>query len=146
MANIRPYGTSGYPLPHRDDANLPFEEEETANLRDYWIVLCKYRWTIVAFLLPIVLISGISLWWMPPLYTATTTLHIENRSPNIMGMPEAFTLGGINLDQYYQTQLNLLKSRSLAARVIQDLGLVQDPRFGASAEAFSTWLQRPVRQ
>ena len=63
-----------------------------------------------------------------------------------MGMPEAFTLGGINLDQYYQTQLNLLKSRSLAARVIQDLGLVQDPRFAASAEASFAWLQRPVRQ
>ena len=146
MPNIRPYRPSGYPLPHRDDVNPPFQEEEAANLRDYWIVICKYRWTIVAFLLPIVLIAGISLWWTPPLYTATTTLHIENRSPNIMGMPEAFTLGGASLDQYYQTQLNLLKSRSLAARVIQDLGLVQDPRFTASAEGPFGWILKSVKQ
>jgi succinoglycan biosynthesis transport protein ExoP len=146
MSDIRPYRPSPYPLPPRDDVDLPFQEEETANLRDYWIVIRKYRWTIVAFLLPAVLMAGISLWWAPSSNTATTTLHIENLSPNITGMAEAFPLRGTSLDQYYQTQLNLLKSRSLAARVIQDLGLSQDPRFEASPEGLSAWLQKSVRQ
>ena len=43
-----------------DEREFPFQKEGIANLRDYWIVIRKYRWTIVAFLLPIVLIATIS--------------------------------------------------------------------------------------
>jgi polysaccharide biosynthesis transport protein len=151
MSNISPYRPSPLPLPHRDDNNLPFPEEEMANLRDYWIVIAKYRWTIVAFLVPVVLAATIALLWNTPLYTATTTLHVENRSPNVVGVPEAFPTSGSNtgptgLDQYYQTQLNLLRSRSLAARVIQELGLINDPRFENFPEEFTVWVQRLVRQ
>ena len=53
-------------------------------------MILKYRWTIVAFLLPIALAAAIALWWTAPLYTATATLHIENRLSNIVGAPEAF--------------------------------------------------------
>jgi polysaccharide biosynthesis transport protein len=151
MSNISPYHSSPYPVARNDESNLPFREEEPATLRDYWIVIAKYRWTIVAFLVPIVLIATIALSWNTPLYTATTTLHIENRSPNVVGVPEAFNTGGTNtsapgLDQYYQTQLNLLKSRSLAARVIRELGLINDPRFETFPEELTVWVQRLVRQ
>jgi polysaccharide biosynthesis transport protein len=146
MSRIVPSGAFGHPLPHADGGDLSFQEEAPANLRDYWIVILKYRWTIVAFLLPIALIAAISLWWTIPLYTATATLHIENRSPNIVGVPEAFTFGGNNLDQYYHTQLNLLRSRSLAAQIIQDLGLAHNPHFATNTEEFLAWGRRHVRQ
>jgi succinoglycan biosynthesis transport protein ExoP len=146
MSRISPYHSTAYPLPHTDERDSIFQEEEAANLRDYWIVILKYRWTIVAFVLPIILIAGIFLWWTIPLYVATATLHIENQSPNVVGVPEAFTPGGINLDQYYQTQLNLLKGRSLAARVIRDLNLAHDPRFETDAAGPLSWIQRYVRQ
>ena len=146
MSRIFPYRVSAYSLPPVDDSNLPYQVEETGNLRDYWIVILKYRRMIVAFLLSIALIAAISLWWSVPLYTATTTLHLENRSPNIVGAPEAFTLIGGGLDQYYQTQLNLLKSRSLAARVIQDLDLAQDPRFQTYGEGLLDSVRSYVRQ
>jgi succinoglycan biosynthesis transport protein ExoP len=146
MSNISPYRTPVYPVRQGDEGNFPFQEEETASLRDYWTVIQKYRWTIVAFLLPSCLLAGLALWWSPSVYTATATLYLENRSPNITGAPEAFTLPPVSLVQYYQTQLNLLKSRSLAARVIHDLGLVHDPRFVMAAEDLSGWAQRHARQ
>ena len=146
MPRMFPHHTSATPLTHRDDANLPLPQEEPAHLRDYWIVILKYRWTIAAFLLPILLAAAVALWWTPSLYTAVATLHVENRSPNIVGMPEAFPLSGSNLDQYYQTQLNLLKSRSLAARVIEDLRLASDPRFETPVESLPTWVQKRVRR
>ena len=146
MSRILPYRTSTYPIPREDNGHLPSQEEEAVNLRDYWIVILKYRWTIMAFVLPIVLIAAISLWWSTPLYTATAILHMENRSPNIMGVPDASTLAGNNLNQYYQTQFNMLKSRSLAARVIQELGLAQDPRFEAEVEGLLAWARKGARQ
>jgi succinoglycan biosynthesis transport protein ExoP len=146
MPRMFPYRPSDYPLTHRDDSNLPLPEEDAVSLRDYWIVILKYRWTIVAFLLAIALVAVIALWWATPLYTARATLHIENRSPNIVGVPEAFPLSGSNLDQYYQTQLNLLKSRTLAAQVIQDLRLASDPRFETPVENLPTWVQNHVRR
>jgi succinoglycan biosynthesis transport protein ExoP len=145
MRNL-PDRASAHPIPYGDMDALPLQEEEAASLRDYWIVIYKYRWTILAFLLPIALLAAISLWWMPKLYTATATLHIEDRSPNVMGVPEAFIPGKTNIPQYYQTQLNLLKSRSLAARVIQDMGLAHDPRFEADTGGFLGWVRRSLRQ
>ena len=136
MPRMLPYRTSAYPLPHEDDSDLPLpgrRNGQSARLldRDPQVSL-DYRGFPAADCpcgyFPVV---------ESPLYTATATLHMENRSPNIVGVPEAFTLAGSNLDQYYQTQINLLKSRSLAARVIQDLGLAQDPRFEAEAEGSS---------
>ena len=64
--------------------------------------------------------------WARLVYTTTATLHIENQAPNITGIPEVFGLEGRSLDHPDQTRLNLLKSRSLAARVIQDLDLGQN--------------------
>jgi uncharacterized protein involved in exopolysaccharide biosynthesis len=146
MSRISPYRRTPYPLPHTDERDILLQEEEATNLRDYWMVILKYRWTIVGFVLPIILIAAVSLWWTTPLYVATATLHIENRSPNVVGVPEAFTPGGVTLDQYYQTQLNLLKSRSLAARVIRDLGLDHDPRFETNAEDLLSWVKSHVRR
>jgi succinoglycan biosynthesis transport protein ExoP len=134
------------PTDNRDDRHFLIQEEEAGSLRDYWVIILKYRWTIATFLLPIVLITGLSLQWSPRVYTAAASLHIENRFPNITGVSEGFAPAGSPADQYYPTQLNLLQSRSLAARVIQDLDLGQDPRFAMSAESFLSWVQSPVRQ
>jgi succinoglycan biosynthesis transport protein ExoP len=146
MYSVPPSHAPRSALPSANNSDSLAQETEVASLRDYWVIILKYRWTIAAFLLPIVLIAVLSMRWLPRVYTAAATLHIENRSPNITGVPEVFGPGGGTPDQYYPTQLNLLKSRSLAARVIQDLDLAQDPRFKMSAESFLSWIQRHVRQ
>jgi succinoglycan biosynthesis transport protein ExoP len=146
MSKLTPYPGSSHPLPPTDGERLLPQEEETVNLRDYWIIIRKYRWTIATLLLPIVLITAISVWWTGPFYTATATLYIENQTANIMGDRDASALGGSNSENYfYKTQLNLLRSRSLAARVIQDLGLDHDLRFGMPTQDFLSWVQSQVR-
>src|SRR5262245_19331746 len=118
--------TSPSQLRPADDRDFLFQETETVNLRDYWIIIRKYRWTIVIFLLPIVLITAISAASKPRVYTAAATLYFEIQPPNIVGAPELHALAERTFDTYYTTQLDLLRSRSLVARVIQDLGLDQD--------------------
>src|SRR5690606_11778732 len=104
---------------------------ETVNLRDYWMVLRKYRWTIVLFCVPIVLLTALFVGQEARTYTATAKLYIENQTPNIMGaigVNSALTPGWNTID-YYATQRDLLTSRSLAAQVIRDLGLDEGSRF-----------------
>jgi succinoglycan biosynthesis transport protein ExoP len=142
MYSLPPSHSPPSHLQPMDNRGFPAQETEAANLRDYWIIIRKYRWTIAAFVLPIALLTAISVRWPAPVYTATATVLMENRSPNIIGLSELFAAGGVSVDQYYETQLNLLRSRSLAAEVIRELDLNHHPNFHKYPEEFSTWAQQ----
>src|SRR5215510_225605 len=123
MYRLPPSYMSSSPLRPADNRDYLFQEEEANSLRDYWIVIRKYRWTIVMFLLPIVVITGIFEASKPRVYTATVALHFDPQTPNIIGASELLALGERAFDAYYKTQIDLLMSRSLAAKVFQNLGL-----------------------
>jgi capsular exopolysaccharide synthesis family protein len=129
-----------------DNHGLSRQETEAANLRDYWIIIRKYRWTIIAFVLPVAVLAALSARWPAPVYTASATVLMENRSPNIIGVSDMFAVGGGPIDQYYKTQLNLLRSRTLAAEVIRELDLGRHPNFQKYPEQFFSWVQRSLRQ
>src|SRR5215475_14623932 len=110
MYRVHPDRTAPHSLPPTDDRNFPFQEEEAVNLRAYWIVIRKYRWSIMLFCLPIVLITAFSARQTVRTYTASATLYIENQTPNIMGMIGVSSGAapiGDSLD-FYATQLALL--------------------------------------
>jgi polysaccharide biosynthesis transport protein len=141
-----PQRASPLPVASTDDRDFRFQEDEVVRLRDYTIILSKYRWTIVAFFLPVVLVGALYSLGKEEVYTATATLYLESKSPNITGVSDVFgPIGGVN-DSFYKTQLDLLQSRSLAAQVIQDLGLDRDPRFKKYTEAPLSWGQLFMRK
>ena len=76
-------------VPPTDDGDFLFQEAETGNLRDYWVIILKYRWTIVACLLLAILIAAIPVVQMPRIYTAMATLYFENPRPNIINTVES---------------------------------------------------------
>lgn len=120
-------------------------ETEDVHLRDYWKVLVKhYRLVIVVFL-AVVGVTAYVTFSATPLYTASTTLRIEPQNPTVMKIEEVLTpqAAGGQYD-YYQTQFTLLKNRTLAARVIADLGLEENPAFtsnGQSKPGLLGWLR-----
>jgi len=104
----------------------PFAEEREVRLQDYWNVVRKRGWMISAFLTGVVLATCIGLWLITPVYIARATLLIERRTPQVLDMKELFSespLVGQDEYDYYKTQYEILKSRSLAAQVIQQLDL-----------------------
>lgn len=118
----------------------PPPEEKEVNLRDYWKVLQKRRWLILAFFLIVVITTAIGTFAMKPIYRATTTIQINKETPQIVDFKEIFTINTMDLD-YYQTQYKILESRSLAKRVVQTLKLSDHPEFSPKAETspFQTW-------
>jgi succinoglycan biosynthesis transport protein ExoP len=114
-----------------NNGDFLFQELEAGNLRDYWVIILKYRWSIATFILLAILIAAISMLGTPRVYTGTATLFFENPPSNVMSIPEvsALTYEKDVFASYFVTQLDLLKSRRLVAQVIQNVGLDQDQHF-----------------
>ena len=106
----------------------PPQEEKEINLRDYWKVIRKRGWTIIAFFLIVVLTTGIGTFTMKPIFRGTATIQINKENPQIVDFKEVFAVNTMDLD-YYQTQYKILESRSLAKRVIQFLKLSEHSEF-----------------
>src|SRR4030043_308132 len=107
----------------------PFiEEEREVNLRDYWKVIRKRRWTIIAFFLIVLISTGIMTYTMRPIFRGTTIIQINKENPQIVDFKEIFAVNMVDMD-YYQTQYKVLESRSLAKRVVQSLKLPEHPEF-----------------
>jgi len=96
---------------------------------DYWGVLLRHRWTVIAVFLVVVMAAMVQTFTTRPIYTASTTLRLETEEPRVVKFEEV-----VRTDpqpDYYQTQYKLLQSRALANRVIGLLELDQHPEFVA---------------
>jgi succinoglycan biosynthesis transport protein ExoP len=99
-------------------------------LRDYWEIIFKRRWTILAFMVVATSITAIASFKMQKIYRAAVRLEIE---------PERSSSATLqNQDQpmatdftFLQTQVQILSSDTLAWMTIESVGLDRDPRFTA---------------
>jgi capsular exopolysaccharide synthesis family protein len=104
------------------------ETEEGPDIRAYWRIIQKRRWTILSILLVTfasVLIVTIK---EKPIYRANTLLEIEKENPNIPTVQELFQLEEVS-NNYLETQYKVLQSDTLARRVIDELHLDQVKEF-----------------
>ncbi len=140
MNTFRQNSSEGYyQLPSPGYSPPFFQEEKEVNLRDYWKVIQKRRWMIIAFFLMVVITTAVATFTMKPIYRGTTTVQINKENPQIVDFKEIFAVNTMDLD-YYQTQYKVMESRSLAKRVIQSLKLSEHPEFQPSPETpFEKW-------
>lgn len=135
----------GVPMPASPPRSQVVEEEpegDELNLRELWQVIVKRRWTIIIFALIVVTAVVTATFLMTPIYRASLTLQIDREDIKIVKTGEvAPEETGWNTQEYYQTQYELLKSRSLALRVVNQLGLADIPPPPPSPLAeFKAWL------
>ncbi|MCV6627512.1 MAG: GumC family protein, partial [Cellvibrionaceae bacterium] len=119
------YGPMGQAAPQQGAALM---NEEVIDLRQYWRTLMRYRWGIVGFSLVVTTLTVLVLFAMKPVYRATATLLIENQNANVVSIEEVYGLESTN-QEYFLTQFEILKSRSLAEKVIRSLNLQAHPEF-----------------
>ncbi|KAB7764051.1 polysaccharide biosynthesis protein GumC [Xanthomonas maliensis] len=99
------------------------------NLLDYWRALVSQRWLIVMIVVGTVLLALIVTLLMPVKYRATSTLQIERDSLNVVNVENLMPVESPQDRDFYQTQYQLLQSRSLARAVIREAKLDQEPAF-----------------
>jgi succinoglycan biosynthesis transport protein ExoP len=96
--------------------------------RDYWQVILRRRWSILAVLLGVLVFTTVGTLKQRPVYRASAVLQIDKENPNLLSFRDF--LGVDNEDEYYlETAYKNLQSRTLARRVIDRLQLDRIPEF-----------------
>jgi len=99
------------------------------HLLDYWKVLIKRWWIILATLVVFVSVTAFNTWRETPIYRASLKLQIDNEQPSILPFKDVNEFAYVNTDEYLKTQFEALTSLTLATRVIHAMNLDKDPRF-----------------
>jgi polysaccharide biosynthesis transport protein len=103
-------------------------EEESVHLMDYWRVILARRWTIFAILATVVTVTTIYTFKQTPIYQATASIQIDRENQNILSFKDVYQIETAT-DDMLRTQFEVLKSRRLARRVVEDLKLDKSDEF-----------------
>lgn len=86
-----------------------------------WTTVSCRKWAILSLAFFVTLVTAVLVYSMTPMYSASTLVHIEPGEANIVSIEELYRAG--ERDQgYYNTQAEILKSRPIAAKVIEAVG------------------------
>jgi len=112
-------------------ATDPFDATRAADrdeidLLAYWRVLVKRRRFVLFGLLLGAAVAMLVTLSTTPLYRATAVLQLERAAPEIVKVEGMTQVQGGDQSDFYQTQYELLQSRTLAERVAEELQL-DDP-------------------
>jgi len=129
---------------------IPPAEVKELTIKDYLDLL--YKHLMLIFAVAFVIVGTVSFYEFtsPKIYLAKTTVIVEMEKTKIAGkIEEVYEQKGTEKD-FYQTQLNIAMSRSLADRVVKVLGLDRDPEFMNSKDPAGQLLSmvkiEPARQ
>ncbi len=106
----------------------PFEPMPEVHLRDYLRVLRKRQGIIITSLVVVTAVAAIFTFHMTPVFRATAMLLIEKENPNVVSFQEVMAMDASGTD-FYQTQYQIIKSRSIAKAVIERANLRNSEEF-----------------
>ena len=98
-------------------------------LRDYWRILLKRKWWSLGFLGLMVGIAWLINTYSTPIYQATATLRVSSEPGAFVGGRDSVNPWLRDDDRTQETIFNIMRSRSLAKRVINILNLKDYPGF-----------------
>ena len=107
------------------------------SLKDYWLTVRKHLGVLAAVLITSVFVTGLVVFTTTPIYTAVATILIEPNEPNVLDIKQVITESLFQNDDYFKTQYELLKSRTLAAEVVREESLATDPFFTKGQKTLS---------
>ena len=116
-------------------ANPTSRLEDEIDLRAAFGVINRHKWGIASFVFVISLLALLILFSMEPIYQGKATLLLESQEANVVSIEEVYGLPGGGRE-YYQTQYEILSSRSVGERVIRELKLHSHPDFSLEPKPF----------
>ena len=105
--------------------------EEEFSLSEYIDILRRRKWIIIlCFVFSVVTVLLVSL-IITPKYRAEILIEISPENPNIISFQEVVELDAPQAE-YYETQYQLIKSKSLVKEVAAKLDLANNPEFAGT--------------
>jgi capsular exopolysaccharide synthesis family protein len=127
MAHFEEVQTHVFVRPEVNRGSEPLDEG--IDLRACWCVILKRARLIYSVTAGALLLTALVVFNQTPLYTARSTVLIQAQTPLLLSNHAIADTPGTDGDDYYETQYDILKSRSLADHVIRDLNLASLPTF-----------------
>ncbi len=103
-----------------------WQETEEIQLRDYIDVILRRKWLILTVLTLVFLSTLIFTLAVTRIYEASAVVEVSQENPHVTNFKEV--LGSeIQAREFYETQVELLRSKAMINRVIDKLDLVDHP-------------------
>lgn len=124
---------------------MEYEQEIEINLADYITIIKRRFWVIFTFFVIVVVSVTVATYMMVPIYSAKTTVLIDEETPDVLAAKDGLSLGSpgyVSYREYYQTQLEIIKSRSIAKDVFSALALGNTPEYIDSKDPIKKFLTK----
>ncbi|WP_376694364.1 GumC family protein [Wenzhouxiangella sp. EGI_FJ10409] len=128
--HLQPVGQSGQQMAVYDPSvQGRVDDDETIDLREYWRILVKRKWTVIGVVAIVVTAALLSSLLMVPEYRSSARIEINPESSRILNYQDfAPEQQGWNATSiFYSTQFEILKSGALAEQVIRQEQLQDQP-------------------
>ncbi len=120
------------------DSNAEAPPAAEPVLLDVLALLWRHKMLIFATMLLTMLVSALVLFQLTPRYTAEARILIGTRATNVVDIESV--LEALRPDRItIQSEVQVLASRSLAEKVVDELGLVDNPEFNRQLRPPSLW-------
>lgn len=98
------------------------QQEQTLDIVEYWRAIAKRRWSIFGLTVVVAILAALVVSAVRPTYKGAAVVLIEQGKSKVVSIEEVYSAGIIQRE-YYQTQVEILKSEELARKVILKLKL-----------------------
>ncbi len=110
-----------------------------AHLRDYWKIIWQGRWTVLAIFFAVVALTVAWTLLQTPIYTASAIVEIQPKARGVLTTQDVTGLGAAGYgwlaeEKYHNTQVEIIRSRDVADRVVRLLHLADHPRFAQTTD------------
>lgn len=110
--------------------HMPLQDEKL-DFVEYWRSISKRKWSILGLVVLVTVIAALFVSSIRPMFRSTATILIELGKSKIVSIEDVYGSIGANRE-YFQTQLEIMKSRELVRKVVERLKLTThrdfDPR------------------
>jgi capsular exopolysaccharide synthesis family protein len=127
-AGVVPFRRDASPVVYEPIDGQPGDEGDFGNLRDILTTLLRRKWLILSVIILGMTAAVTYLLSATPLYQARALIEIERQEAQIIKEGDVQP-AAVADNTHVDTQVALLKSRALAQRVAEMLGLPSDPEF-----------------
>ncbi|MBF7074884.1 polysaccharide biosynthesis tyrosine autokinase [Glaciecola sp. MH2013] len=107
-------------------------DSDIIDFGQYWLTVRRYIWRILALAFSLTLLATLLVLSVTPRYIATTSLLIEAEQANVLSIEEVYGLDS-SRKEYFETQYEILRSRQIAKRVVEELQLQDNILFSLDA-------------
>lgn len=103
---------------------------EKQNLLDYWCLIKERQWQIFKLVFAVTLLAALAVFQMTPVYRSTSLLLIENAKSKVLTINDLYE-GQRDSMEAFNSQVQILKSRPVAEKVIRNLKLTEHPEMAS---------------